>query len=61
MSVGAVQFTARVATYTESAIAERSFVVIRVGIVGFDSSHVVDFTMRLNHVGIEEEQSVDGA
>ncbi len=35
--------------------------MIRVGIVGFDTSHVVQFTRRLNHVDIEEEQWVDGA
>lgn len=32
--------------------------MIRLGIVDFDTSHVVQFTMRLNHVGIEEEQWV---
>jgi virulence factor len=35
--------------------------VIRVGIVDFDTSHVVQFTKRLNHEGIGEEQWVDGA
>lgn len=34
---------------------------IKVGIVGFDTSHVVEFTKRLNHVDIEQEQCVDGA
>jgi len=34
---------------------------VRVGIVGFDTSHVVQFTMRLNRVDIEEEQWVEGA
>jgi len=34
---------------------------VRVGIVGFDTSHVVQFTMRLNHIDIEEEQWVEGA
>ena len=35
--------------------------MISVGIIGFDCSHVVQFTRRLNHVDIEEEQWVDGA
>jgi predicted dehydrogenase len=35
--------------------------VIRLGIVDFDTSHVVQFTMRLNHVGIDADQWVDGA
>lgn len=35
--------------------------MIRLGIVDFDTSHVVQFTMRLNHVEIDEEQWVDGA
>jgi predicted dehydrogenase len=35
--------------------------MIRVGIVDFDTSHVVEFTRRLHHVGIAEEQWVDGA
>ncbi len=34
---------------------------MRIGIVGFDTSHVVQFTMRLNHIDIEEEQWVGGA
>jgi len=34
---------------------------MRIGIVGFDTSHVVQFTMRLNHIDIEQEQWVDGA
>ncbi len=34
---------------------------MRIGIVGFDTSHVVQFTMRLNHVDIEEDQWVEGA
>jgi len=34
--------------------------MIRVGIVDCDTSHVVAFTQRLNHVGIGEEQWVDG-
>ena len=33
----------------------------RIGIVSCDTSHVVQFTMRLNHVGISEDQWVDGA
>jgi hypothetical protein len=35
--------------------------MIRLGILDFDTSHVVEFTKRLNHVGIDEEQWVDGA
>jgi virulence factor len=35
--------------------------VIRVGIVDFDTSHVVQFTKRLNHEGISQDQWVDGA
>jgi len=32
---------------------------MRLGIVDFDTSHVVQFTMRLNHVEIAEEQWID--
>jgi len=35
--------------------------VIKIGILGFDTSHAVQFTMRINHVGISEDQWVDGA
>lgn len=35
--------------------------MIRLGIVDFDTSHVVQFTKRLNHLEIEEEQWVNGA
>jgi hypothetical protein len=35
--------------------------MIRLGIVDFDTSHVVEFTKRLNHVDIAEDQWVDGA
>lgn len=35
--------------------------MIRLGIVDFDSSHCVEFTKRLNHVKIAEEQWVQGA
>jgi len=35
--------------------------MLRLGIVSCDTSHVVQFTMRLNHVGIAEDQWVDGA
>jgi len=35
--------------------------VKRLGIVDFDTSHVVQFTMRLHHVEVPEEQWVDGA
>jgi len=35
--------------------------MIRVGIVDWDTSHVVQFTKRMNHIDIEEDQWVDGA
>ncbi len=35
--------------------------MIRVGIVDFDTSHVVQFTRRMNHVDIDEDQWVEGA
>ncbi len=35
--------------------------MIRVGIVDTDTSHAVEFTKRLNHIGIAEDQWVDGA
>ena len=35
--------------------------MLRLGIVDCDTSHVVQFTMRLNHVEISEDQWVDGA
>ncbi len=35
--------------------------MIRIGIVDADSSHAPEFTRRINHVGIEEEQWVEGA
>jgi len=35
--------------------------MLRVGIVDCDTSHVVAFTQRLNHIGIAEDQWVDGA
>ncbi len=35
--------------------------MIRVGIVDFDTSHVIQFTKRMNHIEIEEDQWVDGA
>ncbi len=35
--------------------------MIRVGIVDFDTSHVVQFTKRMNHLEIGEDQWVDGA
>src|SRR5262245_42285252 len=33
---------------------------IRIGMVDFDSSHCVEFTRRINHVGIAKDQWVDG-
>jgi virulence factor len=35
--------------------------MIKLGIVDFDTSHVVAFTQRLNHIGVSEDQWVDGA
>jgi predicted dehydrogenase len=35
--------------------------MIRLGLVDFDTSHAVEFTKRLNHVDIAEDQWVDGA
>ena len=35
--------------------------MIRLGIVDFDTSHVVEFTKRLNHVDVDKEQWVEGA
>jgi virulence factor len=35
--------------------------MIRLGIVDFDTSHAVEFTKRLNHVDIAEDQWVEGA
>ena len=35
--------------------------MLRLGIVDFDSSHCIEFTRRLNHVGIAPDQYVDGA
>lgn len=35
--------------------------MIKLGIVDFDTSHAVEFTKRLNHMDIAEDQWVDGA
>jgi len=35
--------------------------MIKVGIVDFDTSHVIQFTKRMNHIDIDEDQWVDGA
>ena len=35
--------------------------MVKLGVLDFDTSHVVEFTKRLNHVGIKEDQWVDGA
>lgn len=35
--------------------------MIRLGLVDFDTSHAVEFTKRLNHIDIGEDQWVDGA
>lgn len=39
----------------------RTVRMIRLGIVDFDSSHAVEFTRRMNHVGLDADQFVDGA
>src|ERR1044071_3063127 len=52
---------ASLANGTRPECAEKERRVIRVGIVDFDTSHVVQFTKRLNHEGIAEDQWVDGA
>lgn len=35
--------------------------MIKLGLLDFDTSHCVEFTRRLNHVGKDEEQFVEGA
>jgi len=35
--------------------------MLKLGILDFDTSHVVEFTKRLNHKGIAQDQWVDGA
>src|SRR5437763_15998214 len=35
--------------------------MIRLGVLDFDTSHVIEFTKRLNHQGADKEQWVDGA
>lgn len=35
--------------------------MLRLGVVDFDSSHCVEFTRRINHVGVDREQFVEGA
>lgn len=35
--------------------------MLRLGLVDFDSSHVIEFTRRFNHVGVAPDQYVDGA
>jgi hypothetical protein len=35
--------------------------MLKLGILDFDTSHVVEFTKRLNHVGVAEDQWVEGA
>ncbi len=35
--------------------------MIKLGVLDFDTSHVVEFTKRLNHKGIAEDQWVEGA
>src|SRR6516162_7260625 len=35
--------------------------MIKLGVLDFDTSHVVEFTKRLNHKGVAEDQWVSGA
>src|SRR5437764_806702 len=35
--------------------------MLKLGILDFDTSHTVEFTRRLNHIGADEDQFVDGA
>jgi len=42
-------------------MCEVNLPLIRIGILGFDTSHAVQFTKRINHVGISEDQWVEGA
>ena len=35
--------------------------MLRLGIIDFDSSHCVEFTKRINRVGVPSEQWVEGA
>jgi virulence factor len=35
--------------------------MIKLGVLDFDTSHVVEFTKRLNHIDIKDDQWVDGA
>src|SRR5262245_48433562 len=35
--------------------------MLRLGIVDFDSSHCIEFTRRFNHVGLSSDQHVEGA
>src|SRR5260221_12306960 len=39
----------------------REAAMIRLGILDFDTSHVVEFTQRLNHKHSDKDQWVDGA
>ena len=34
--------------------------MLRLGIVDFDSSHCVEFTRRINGIGVPDDQCVDG-
>lgn len=40
---------------------EKGSPVIRLGILDFDTSHAVEFTKRLNHKNVKEDQWVEGA
>src|SRR5665213_2822539 len=49
------------ATIASSSLTPGAATMIRLGIIDFDTSHVVEFTKRLNHKGIDKDQWVDGA
>src|SRR5438876_6362009 len=48
-------------SYEREIRSEKEHAMIKLGVLDFDTSHVVEFTRRLNHVGIKEDQWVDGA
>src|SRR5262245_35705702 len=45
----------------DGRVLPSSVLMLRLGIVDFDSSHCIEFTRRFNHVGISADQWVDGA
>src|SRR5437762_900321 len=49
------------AASTPQCLNAGGLAMIRLGIVDFDTSHVVEFTKRLHRIGVPEDQWVDGA